>query len=381
MSESVTFNIYNAFLLTYTVTVLGLSKDIVLDGLLVAAVVGFFVIPFAGRLSDRVGRRKVFMAGALLAAVSAFPIFALVDTGSRWLIMIAVVVGWGLAACLMYGPEGAMFAEIFPTRVRYSGMSVVYQIGVLPSGAVAPFIGTALVAHFAGASWPVAGYVVGIALITVVSLAFLPETFRTLVDDAGAGKSRQRPHCPHSGRQKLGSITSASCTASTTEHRPHPRRRHGLLRHRLLRRRDRDSSSGSPGPAGSRLTQFYNTARCCPSRASLLTGLHPHQAGIGILNFDDSPDGYPGTLSDRCVTMAEVLRRAGYATYMSGKWHLASDMETPNGAWPTRRGFDRFFGTLEGAGSFYHPRTLLRDERNVEKEGAGSLVLLHRRHQ
>ena len=121
---------------------------------------------------------------------------------------------------------------------------------------------------------------------------------------------------------------------------------------------------------GTRLTQFYNTARCTPSRASLLTGLHPHQVGIGILNFDDSPDGYPGTLSDRCVTMGEALGDAGYATYMSGKWHLASDMETPNGAWPTRRGFDRFFGTLEGAGSFYQPRTLLRDEHNVEKEGA-----------
>jgi MFS transporter, MHS family, shikimate and dehydroshikimate transport protein len=183
MSESVTFNIYNAFLLGYTVTVLGLSRDIVLDGLLVAAVVGLLVIPLTGRLSDQVGRRKVFMAGALLAAVSAFPVFALVDTESRWLVMVAVVIGWGLAACTMYGPEGAMFAEIFPTRVRYSGMSVVYQIGVLPSGAVAPFIGTALVASF-GASWPVATYVVVIALVTVVSLAFLPETYRRPVDDA-----------------------------------------------------------------------------------------------------------------------------------------------------------------------------------------------------
>jgi arylsulfatase len=122
------------------------------------------------------------------------------------------------------------------------------------------------------------------------------------------------------------------------------------------------------GRRGIRLTHFYNTARCSPSRASLLTGLHPHQVGIGILNFDDSPDGYPGTLSERCVTIAECLRATGYATYMSGKWHLASDMENPNGAWPTRRGFDRVFGTLEGAGSFYEPRTLIRDERSAEHE-------------
>ena len=121
---------------------------------------------------------------------------------------------------------------------------------------------------------------------------------------------------------------------------------------------------------GVRMTQFYNTARCSPSRASLMTGLHPHQVGIGILNFDDSPDGYPGNLAEDCATVAEVLKRAGYATYLSGKWHLAVDMDNPNGAWPTRRGFDRFFGTLEGAGSFYQPRTLVRDEENIEGEAA-----------
>ena len=119
---------------------------------------------------------------------------------------------------------------------------------------------------------------------------------------------------------------------------------------------------------GVRFTQFYNTARCSPSRASLMTGLHPHQVGVGILNFDDTPDGYPGDLTDGCTTAAEALGAAGYATYLSGKWHLSSDMETPNGSWPTRRGFDRVFGTLEGAGSFYRPRTLMRDETNVEHE-------------
>ncbi|MQA81293.1 MAG: sulfatase-like hydrolase/transferase [Streptosporangiales bacterium] len=120
--------------------------------------------------------------------------------------------------------------------------------------------------------------------------------------------------------------------------------------------------------AGTRLTQFYNSPRCTPSRASLMTGLHPHQVGVGILNFDDTPDGYPGNLSERCVTAAEALGAAGYGTYLSGKWHLASDMENPNPAWPARRGFDRVYGTLEGAGSFYQPRTLVRDERNVEEE-------------
>ncbi|HSD00703.1 MAG TPA: arylsulfatase [Casimicrobiaceae bacterium] len=119
---------------------------------------------------------------------------------------------------------------------------------------------------------------------------------------------------------------------------------------------------------GVRFSQFYNTARCSPSRASLLTGLHPHQTGIGVLTNDDRPRGYAGAINERCVTMAEVLKAAGYATCLSGKWHLASEMRTPNDAWPTRRGFDRFFGTLTGCGSFFQPGTLTRGEVNVEDE-------------
>jgi|SoiMethySBSTD1v2_1073268.scaffolds.fasta_scaffold01112_18 arylsulfatase A-like enzyme len=124
------------------------------------------------------------------------------------------------------------------------------------------------------------------------------------------------------------------------------------------------------GRAGVRLSRFYNTARCSPSRASLLTGLHPHQTGLGILTNDDRPQGYPGSLNRRCVTLAEMLRQAGYATCLSGKWHLASEVWTPSDAWPTRRGFDRFFGTLSGCGSFYRPTTLMRMEDNAEREAA-----------
>ena len=187
VSESVTFNVYNAFLVTYTVTVLGLDNSVVLNALLVASVVGLFVILGAGRLSDRIGRRPVFGFGAALALVSAFPIFALVNTENPLLITIGVVIGWGIAACTMFGPEGALFAEVFPTRVRYSGMSTVYQIGVIPTGAVAPLIGTSLVSAYAGSAWPVAVYVVAMAAVTLVSLFFLPETHRRDINDATLG--------------------------------------------------------------------------------------------------------------------------------------------------------------------------------------------------
>ena len=73
---------------------------------------------------------------------------------------------------------------------------------------------------------------------------------------------------------------------------------------------------------GLRFTQFYNTARCCPTRASLMTGLNPHQAGVGHMMNDRGPEGYSGNLSDKAVTIAEVLGEAGYNNYMSGKWHM-----------------------------------------------------------
>lgn len=117
---------------------------------------------------------------------------------------------------------------------------------------------------------------------------------------------------------------------------------------------------------GVRFTQFYNTPRCSPSRASLLTGRHPHQAGIGVLAGEAEAPGYPGDLSPAWPTLAEVLRAAGYGTYLSGKWHLSRDVESPSPSWPTRRGFDRFFGTIDGAGSYFAPTTLTRDEEPVD---------------
>ncbi|TVS15343.1 MAG: DUF229 domain-containing protein [Planctomycetaceae bacterium] len=116
---------------------------------------------------------------------------------------------------------------------------------------------------------------------------------------------------------------------------------------------------------GVRFTQFYNTARCCPTRASLLTGLYQHQAGIGHMMNDRGLDGYRGDLNDRCVTIAQVLRQAGYRTYVSGKWHVTPNVLNPSEAdkknWPLQRGFDRFYGTIHGAGSFFDPNSLTRD--------------------
>ncbi len=126
---------------------------------------------------------------------------------------------------------------------------------------------------------------------------------------------------------------------------------------------------------GARFSQMYSFARCCPSRAALLTGLHPHQAGIGHMMSDDGARAYQGYLRNDAVTIAEVLKGAGYRTMMAGKWHVGGFLpaDEPE-SWrpgasehpvPTQRGFDRFFGTLAGAGSFFHPHALVEDDEFV----------------
>lgn len=114
---------------------------------------------------------------------------------------------------------------------------------------------------------------------------------------------------------------------------------------------------------GLRFTQFYNGARCCPSRASLLTGVYPHQAGMGFMVRSLDHPGYRGDLSADVTTVAEVLRAANYRTGLAGKWHVARSHAPKTGIhnWPRQRGFDFFYGTIRGFGSLYDPETLCRD--------------------
>lgn len=118
---------------------------------------------------------------------------------------------------------------------------------------------------------------------------------------------------------------------------------------------------------GLRFTQFYNTSRCCPTRASLLSGLYSHQAGIGLMTGDRGYEAYRGDLNRRCVTLAEALGLAGYQNYMSGKWHVTrhTGPNADQSNWPLQRGFDRFYGTITGAGSFFDPATLCRGNQYI----------------
>lgn len=103
---------------------------------------------------------------------------------------------------------------------------------------------------------------------------------------------------------------------------------------------------------GLKMTQFYNASRCCPTRASLLTGVYPHQAGVGHMVNEREHPSYRGMLNDECVTIAEALKEGGYSTFMAGKWHLNDRKEH----WPVKQGFDRYFGLLDGANSYFGNR-------------------------
>lgn len=118
---------------------------------------------------------------------------------------------------------------------------------------------------------------------------------------------------------------------------------------------------------GVRFTQFYNTARCCPSRASLLTGAYPHQAAVGHMMEDKQLEGYQGDLSRRYATIAEALRPAGYGTYMAGKWHVTRFVgpDGPKHNWPIHRGFERYYGIIAGAANYFDPASLTRDDTRI----------------
>ena len=118
---------------------------------------------------------------------------------------------------------------------------------------------------------------------------------------------------------------------------------------------------------GLRFTQFYNAGRCCPTRAALLTGLYSHQAGVGHMVQDRGLPGYQGYLNDRCVTVAEALRPAGYATFLAGKWHVGEDR--PH--WPCDRGFDRSYALVSGGTNYFRldpGRKLARDDQLIEPD-------------
>ncbi|MDN3292831.1 MFS transporter [Streptomyces ficellus] len=174
MAENISYYVITAFILVYATTSAGLSKQTALNAVLIASAVHFAVIPAWGALSDRIGRRPVYLIGAVGVGAWMFPFFALIDSGSFGSLLLAVTVGLVLHGA-MYAPQAAFFSEMFATRMRYSGASIGSQFSSVAAGAPAPLIATALLADY-GDSTPIALYVIAAALLTVVAIACAKET-------------------------------------------------------------------------------------------------------------------------------------------------------------------------------------------------------------
>ncbi|WP_432136211.1 MULTISPECIES: MFS transporter [unclassified Streptomyces] len=174
MAENISYYVVTAFILVYATREAGVSKQTALNAVLIASAVHFVVIPVWGALSDRLGRRPVYLAGAAGVGLWMFPFFALVDTGGFGALVLAVTVGLVLHGA-MYAPQAAFFAEMFGTRMRYSGASIGAQFASVAAGAPAPLIATALLSDY-GSSTPIALYVIAAALLTLVAVGVARET-------------------------------------------------------------------------------------------------------------------------------------------------------------------------------------------------------------
>jgi len=160
--DGVFFNVFGVFSIAYLTSTLKVSRTEALLGVMAAALVMIFTIPYFGRLSDRIGRTKVYMWGSLITAVSAFPGFWLMthSGGNVALIWLAIIIPFGILYASVYGPEAALFCDLFDPSVRYTGISFVYQFSGIFASGITPIIATALLASGGGTPWLLCSYVV-----------------------------------------------------------------------------------------------------------------------------------------------------------------------------------------------------------------------------
>ena len=192
IAENGAFYIFSVFVLTYVSQQLGLESSTAQTGILIGAGLGLASLPFFGWLSDRIGRRPVYLFGAVFSLLFAFPFFWLMNTESTILIWLAIILSLVLGHDAMYGPQAAYFCELFSTRVRYSGASLGYQLASVLAGGLSPLIATALLGYYGYTA--VAWYLAGMALITVIAVVSAAETFRgDLIEDRPEEDPALRP--------------------------------------------------------------------------------------------------------------------------------------------------------------------------------------------
>ena len=191
IADTMSAQVFQVFSIAYITEQLGLSRTVPLTGIIICAIIGLFLLPAFGALSDRVGRKPLYMSGAAFVGLVAFPFFWLLDTRVPVLIWLAIVLGTGVANNLMFSVQSSFFSELFGTRVRYSGISVAFQLSAVLAG-FTPTIATALLLLGGGEPWPVALFLIGISLFSFVCVTLLPETFRTDVSEMEEARLQDR---------------------------------------------------------------------------------------------------------------------------------------------------------------------------------------------
>jgi MFS family permease len=173
MSQMAPFYIFTAFIFAYAVDTLKMSRDLILTAVLAASCVSFVTIPLSGHISDRIGRRKMYVIGAASVGLFGFLYFGMVDTAIPSAVFIAIVLSL-IPHDMQYGPQAALIAEAFTPRLRYSGASMGYQLASVIAGGPAPIIATALYAHYQS-GYAIAVYIAICAVISLVAAAFMPD--------------------------------------------------------------------------------------------------------------------------------------------------------------------------------------------------------------
>ncbi len=182
MAENAFFYLFTIWVLSYAMQHLGVAKSTLLNGVLIGSAVQLVAIPWFGALSDRFGRKPVYLAGTLFLLLYCQPFFWLIQTGETVWIWTAIVVGM-IGHASLYGPQAAFFSELFGTQTRYTGASLGYQLAAPFSGGLAPLIASWLLVWSGGSTWPIVAYMAVLAGITLVSILLAAETRNTDLRD------------------------------------------------------------------------------------------------------------------------------------------------------------------------------------------------------
>ena len=183
LSEQSPFYVFTAFVFAYAVGTLKMDRNFILSAVMAAACVSFFSIPIAGHLSDKIGRKKMYLIGIIVMFVFGFIYFAMVDTANPTLVFIAITLSL-IPHDLQYGPQAALIAESFKPNLRYSGASLGYQLASIIAGGPAPIIATALFATY-HTGYAISVYIALLCVISFIATAMMPDyTGRDISDDA-----------------------------------------------------------------------------------------------------------------------------------------------------------------------------------------------------